>query len=240
MRTRIQLSLRTCLAVALALSAATQAWPKGVTLRYTQSQGDKALYRFASSARGKLDVQKGLTTSTVEMSIQMKVATEVTDVAPDGDLRIQAQITSGGVKAKSEGQQDSAPVGNVVANYTISPQGGVRTAELVSGDPPAFPHLFIAFMPDDAFLIGGLAQFPEKALNPGDIWSGVVRIPSPDGGAEEAPYKSKLLGLQQFKGRPCAKIKTTAKSSNTSTEAAPDGSGTITGKVAVVRDTTRL
>ena len=240
MRTRIHACLLTCIAMSLALAAALPAHSKGVTLRYKQSQGDRAVYKFASSARARIDVQQGLTTSQAEMSLQMSVSTEVTDISPEGDLRIQAQITSGGMKLKAEGEQSTAPVENVVVNYMISPQAGVRNAELVAGNPPMFPGIFLAFMPDDAFLLGGLAQLPAKPLSPGETWSGTAHVPTGDGETEDVPYKSKLLGMVQFRGRPCAKIRTMAKVTETSTEDAPDGSGTMTAKATITRDTTWL
>jgi len=204
---------------------AHSAGDQGLVLRYRLAKGDKVTYNYSGSARAQLDVQKGLTTAKAEVSLQMKVVAEVLDTKPNGDLQVQAQIVSGTVKMKSQGQQQSTPVQPAVANYEVTSRGEIKTAELLSGEPAAIGTIGLAFMPDDAFLLGGVGIFPERALKVGDKWKGVTRLTNPvTGETEPFSYESKLLAQEQVKGRPCVKVRTTATRKLSQTIDAPDGS----------------
>jgi hypothetical protein len=220
-------------------SAGLAAGDAGLFLRYRQAQGDKATYAYSCSTRAQIEVQNGQKTDRAEVSLQMKLATEVLETTPGGDMKIRADITSGKIKASSGGDQGTVPVESAVLEYLVSARGIVKSVNLMSGRPPAIGVLPYAATPDDVFLVSGVGQFPDKRLKPGDTWEGVARVPDPEGGeAMEVPFKSKLVSVAQVRGRPCATIKTTARVNATHAEDAEDGSGRMSGRMDVVQEVT--
>jgi hypothetical protein len=230
----------TALSALVALAwAAVPVWAQGLTLKYNLSPGSKASYSFSCSTRAKLDVEKGLTTAAAEMSLQMKVATEVLEAAASGAAKVQGQILSGSLKVKAEGEQETIPVENVVVNYQMTPRGVVKQKELLAGQPPILPGVGAVFEPEDGFLIGGLGLLPDHPVKPGDKWKGVARLPSVLSEETVAiSYESKLLGQERYKGRPCAKIRTTGKREFSQAMDAPDGSGQVVVNGVITADTT--
>lgn len=214
------------LTLAALLTAAHSARAQQLTLKYRFAEGDTASYTFSCSTRAKLDVQKGLTTSAAEMSLQMKVSTEVTEVAPNGDAKLRGDILSGSLKVKAEGEEETTPVGEIVTNYVLTPRGVMKAKELLSGEPIVLPGVSVLMEADDAFLLGGLGLLPERPVKPGEKWKGVARLPAlMDEEVLTVTYDSKLLGIEQYKGRPCAKIRTTVSRRFAESFEAPDGSG---------------
>jgi hypothetical protein len=211
----------------------------GLFLRYRQAQGDKAVYAYSCSTRAQVDIQNGQKTQRAEVSLQIRLATEVLETTPGGDMRIRADITSGNIKASSGSDRETVPVESAVLEYLVSGRGVIKSVNLTSGQPPAIGVLPYAATPDDAFFVSGVGQFPDKRLKPGDTWEGVARIPDPEGGeAMEVPFKSKLVSVGQVRARPCATIKTTARVNTTHAEDADDGSGRMSGRMDIVQDVT--
>ena len=228
-------SVRWWVGAAAALLAVVAAGPAGaqaLTLRHEQAQGDISVHQYSISLKLKADLQKGLTVEEAQIALQMKTRTEVQEVLPNGDRRVQSQVLSGGVSLKAPGEEKSGPLDNAVANYTVGPQGTLKAAELLTGQPAVLPELFTSFGPDEAFVLGGIAEFPERPLKPGDKWSGTATgFNLVSGEREPVKYESKLLGREQYKGRPCVKVHTVATVKVGTKIDAPDGSASM--KVAV-------
>jgi hypothetical protein len=185
---------------------------QGLVLKYHQTEGDRAAYDFSATGVAKLNMQKGLTTEKISVSLQMKCVEEFWEPTSEGLIQVQGAILSGSIKAVWQGQEEAQPVERAAVNYKIAPSGEMKEKELLSGEPSPLPGLPFAFGPDDAFLVGGLVQFPKKPLKAGDKWKGTVRIPSDEPGVTVlVNYESKAMGLEQYRGRPCVKITTTAK-----------------------------
>ena len=247
MTTRCRLSAVVLVPI-VALAVARLVWPAesekpaqpaGLILKYHQTEGDRASYDFSATGTAKLNVQKGLTTERLDVSMQMKVLEEFWEPTAEGLARVQGAILSGTVKAKSKTEEETQPIQRMAANYKIASGGEMREVELLSGEPPVLPGLFFTFGPDDAFLLGGLIQFPKKPLKAGDKWKGTARIPSAE--SDETVlvnYQCNVLGLEQYRGRPCVKIKTTAKFSDNETIPEPESGGTIAAKITATETNT--
>jgi hypothetical protein len=211
----------------------------GLVLKYHQTEGDRAAYDFSATGVAKLNVQKGLTTEKINVNLQMKCVEEFWEPTSDGLIQVQGAILSGTIKAIWQGEEEAQPVERTAVNYKIASSGEMQEQELLSGEPLILPGMFIVFGPDDAFLIGGRMQFPKKPLKVGDKWKGTVRIPTLESGQTIlADYESKVLGLEQYRGRPCVKIKTTSKYSEKETAPVPESGGTATGKVTTAETQT--
>jgi hypothetical protein len=222
------------LVAVLATYAAEDPAPKpseGLILKYDQTEGDRASYEFSVSGTAKLNLQQGLTTERMDISMQAKCVEEFWEPTPEGLAQVQGAFMSGTMKAKSQGEEHGSPLQRMVVNYKIAPSGEMKERELLSGELTGLAGLPFAFGPDDAFLVGGLVQFPKKPLKPGDKWKGTVAIPSEETGAAVlVNYESKALGLEQYRGRPCVKIATSAKEATETTVPDEESGGIVTFK----------
>jgi len=240
------LTVRVCRPVvcvlALALTASlglSAGWggaePKGLTLRYHQTEGDQAAYDFAATATMKLTIEPDMPGSRIDASIQMKCLAEFQGSTPEGFTQVQGQILSGGMKVKTETVEHTEPITGVAVNYQVSPRGEIKQRDLLSGESPTMPHLYFTFGPEAAFLLGGDVQFPSGPVKVGDTWKGTIRMPSWREDEELiARFESKALGLEQFRGRPCLKIKTTTKAFFTQTIPFSAGGPEVKAKIRVV------
>ena len=198
--------------VLVAAAAANLAAAEGTVLKHHQGTGDKAVYDFGLSARVKVEGSGGSGTAQAEMTLQMKCLAEFVEVLPNGHQGLRGQIVSGTLTGKGEGETKTVAVKDVVVNYELSPQGEMKAVELVAGDPPIlfFPGAHLGFGPDDAFLLGGRAVFPDRPVSEGEKWGGTAQKPHPvSGEIQEEQYESRVLGTEQFRGRKCLKIRTT-------------------------------
>lgn len=218
------LSLFSLLTVAVSRPAAAA----DSTLRYCQGEGDKASYDFSCSVHAKLDIQGGLTTSEADMTLKMKCLAEFLGADSDGNGKVRGQILSGTLQVKAEGEEENVPLDKLVINYRISPRGEMLESNLLSGEPPVLPGIWYIYVPDDTFLVGGVGVFPEGPVKVGDKWQGVAHIPSMvTGESQDVPYESKMLGEEQFRGRTCAKIRTTFKDTYKDALDVPGGQGEV-------------
>jgi len=227
------------IAFMLAGAGAGLAQDAGLFLRHRQAQGDKATYVYSCSTRAQTRVGNSRKTERAQVSLQMKLTTEVLETTPGGDMRIRADITSGNIKASAGRHQQTVPVKSAVLEYLVSGQGVTKRVNLTSGKPPTIGLLPYTATPDDVFLASGVGRFPDKRLKPGDTWEGVARIPSTEGGgAMEVPFKSKLVSVGEVRGRPCATIKTTARAVSTDDKPAEDGSRLLSVHMDVAQELT--
>lgn len=206
---------------------------KAQVLRFRHTPGDKAVYNFSVSSRAEA-TEKGGESVRAEVTVQMKCPVEFLGDTASGDWGVLGEITTGVMKVKSGGEEQSLDFGDVKARYVISPSGEITSLRLLSGNPPVlqFAGGVLALGPEDAFALAGTAIFPDTPLTQGDTWKGVASVPSIfSGRAHDVPYQSVLLGEERFKGAVCKRIKTTRSILIEDTAQAPDGSGEAYVKV---------
>jgi len=217
--------------------------PAGELLRYRHSRGDKAVYQFDLSCRAEVKEEGGPRRIQAEMSVEMECLAHFLGETASRDWGIRGEISSGVIRFKGEGKDESLSFGEMSARYIVSPRGEVSSARLTSGDPPTlfFGGGTLAFGPEDAFLLGGAAIFPEKPIKKGDRWEGSARAPGLiKGEIQELPYESVLLGEENFGGTVCQKIKTTRRRELGGSERSPDGSGVAHIKLKISQTDTWL
>lgn len=181
-----------------------------LVLRHHQGKGDKAKYDFACATKARMDLDQGLVASAADMLLQMKVLVEFSGADSPSHQDVCGQILSGQLKIKAAEGEETIAFGEGVVNYEISPLGEIRRAALLAGNLPILPGIWLIFGPDDAFLLGGTAIFPDRPVKKGDKWQGVARVPNAvNGQVAEIRYQSTVLAQEQLLGRPCLKIKTT-------------------------------
>lgn len=213
------------MAVPIAVVCGATAPGNGVVLRFHQGKGDRATYRYSATAQA---VAKGRAVRQAAMNLQMTCLAEFQGAASEGGAKIVGQILSGAAREKEKGREKTRPLGNLVANYRISPRGKIIRLDIVAGHPAEFAGLPNSFTPDEAFLLGDLMQLPERAVKPGDKWRTTLPAHSDSGERQHSVVvDSALLAIQTVRGRPCAKIRSTV--TNTVQGAVTAGSGGQTG-----------
>jgi len=235
------LGILTVLFVALAASTVAPA-ADGVVLKYTHSAGDRAVYDYGLSARLQLK-EEGGQSARVEMSLQMKCLAQYLGDTSSGDWGILGHIVSGTAEAKSEDQEQSVEIGEVKVRYIVSPTGEIQSHRLVSGDPPVlnFGGAVLVLGPDDAFMLAGVAIFPDQPLKKGESWTGTATVPNLlEGDSQEVPFKSVFLGESTFAGSKCYQIKTASTHSFEGSIPSPDGSGALDVVMTAVGEATWL
>jgi len=146
------------------------------------------------------------------MSLRMKCLAEFREPPEDGVADVQGRIVSGNLTIKAEGEEAAVPLEGMVVNYRLARSGEIKAREVVSGDPAILPEVFLIFGPDDSFLIGGLARLPSDPVRVGDTWKATVQKTNWATGEAAPMYlESRLLGAESYGGRPCVRIRTTAK-----------------------------
>jgi hypothetical protein len=201
------------LALPVAMTATAAAGPETWDLKHHQGHRDKAVYHFGLSARAQVEGEAFAEAATTrgEMSLQMKCMAEYVGGTASGDQKIVGRILSGTLRVKAEGTDESLELPEAVFQYIVTPRGQLKKHELTSGEPPVlfFPGLSLVFGPEDAFMAGGMLVLPDHPVKVGDTWKGTILKPRPDGGeAQEIPFESALVGVEEFRGRRCVKIKT--------------------------------
>jgi hypothetical protein len=162
--------------------------------------------------------------SRVEMRLRMECLAEYVEAGDDGHLSVMGRILSGTMRGTGQEVEGSRDLGETVFQYLLTPRGEMKRQRLTSGDPPAifFSGVTLVFGPDDAFLADGVGVLPDGPVAIGDTWEGIApKLGPADGEAGEVAYTSTLLGVEEFRGRSCLKIKTVSTAELTDSAAMP-------------------
>jgi hypothetical protein len=211
--------------------AAPAAEKRSWDLRHHRGDGDKTAYQLSLAGRVKVEgeVEGQMEVTRGEMTLRAECTAEYAGTTEEGDQRIAGRILSGTYAIDGEGGKDSLDLGQVICQYVISPAGDLRAHRITSGDPPLFffPGLTLVFGPEDAFLAGGVLVFPDRPVEVGETWRGTALRPRA-GGAEPVriPYESKLVAVEQFRGRECLKIETSCVGKQTRSAPVPGAAAT--------------
>ena len=207
---------------AAAVAAERECW----TLRHHCGGHDTAKYQFGLSARAQVEESNAgkVEVNRVEMRLRMECLAEYRGVADDGHQSVIGRILSGTMRGAGREVEESRDIGETVFQYLLTPRAEMKRQRLTSGDPPAifFSGVTLVFGPDDAFLADGVGVLPDGPVAIGDTWDGMASKPGPaDGEPTAVAYTSTLLGVDEFQGRSCLKIRTVSTAELTDSAAMP-------------------
>jgi hypothetical protein len=199
---------------------------EAVTLSYDLKKGDTLRYRELSSAAMKMTgtMSAGnFPLPNFQISSNVVVRDTVTEVTTKGIIIIVRVVESGNItttmKMSGKQQKSTKPFPKVRTTIKMTADGTVLSVRSVSPTEPTNPtspnlpgstSMTNQFM-QTAELEAALSRPPltRNDVNPNDAWSNIVIVPGLlSGAAENLTINSRLLALAPYKGRDCAKIRT--------------------------------
>jgi len=195
---------------------------EAIVLRYELKKGDIARFKEMAAAAALVSINIAGQTQT-QQARHSQTATykeEVTDVTSEGVIILVRALESGSMTAEVGGEQGkvSRPLPEMRTFIRMTPRGQVLSARTTFAPQQgaAAPQAPPGFNIEDLGVNMGTLEavlshlpFPEKDLQPNDTWSEQIRLPGFLGSpATTINLNSRLLALGPYKGRDCAKIRT--------------------------------
>jgi len=191
-----------------ALCAAAPA--RAVELRCQPAPGAVMAYTLAASSETR-SVGPGNRLDVTAGEVRIKgTATVAPSEEPDRVVLI-CRTTGGrqSIVIRQRAMRQAAPP--ATERVTMTTLGETVAWDLLEGDLPALePPMRLMLEPADLCVFQGYGALPEGDVQPGDSWSGHYDdiAGSPDEESQRITYRSTLLGVGRFRGRPCARIAT--------------------------------
>lgn len=197
-----------CIGVALLACSRAGA----VVLRYNPKPGATFKYKESMKGAGEMTMPMSPEPMRMQMEERSLSSIKVLSVGPEA-IQLEHTVLSGTLKLTMQGElAESEKLPKSRTMFKLTPRGKVLEARIVEGEKEAkaeepFPGAmgFLQGMGQLSFV-----PFPEGDVKPGDKWSETVVIPAPakDMPSFSASYNCELLELLTYRGRRCAKIRT--------------------------------
>ena len=180
---------------------------QAVLLRYTPKVGAIAKHTISMSGRMEMTSEMLPQAMRMQLAVTMAEREKVLGQA-EGGYKVQTSTSGGTIKMTGEGlggaRSQKAPAASIVAIY----DDHSRVARVVS--MTGAKDVSMGMGGDSDFSALGGIPLPEEDVKPGDTWSDEIKMPMGQGMPEATiNTTSRLLELATYKGRKCAKIRTT-------------------------------
>lgn len=184
-----------------------------VVLRYNPKPGTVCKYK--ESVKGAGEFSLPLAPEPLRMQMEQTSLSSVKVLSCSEEaVEIEYTVLSGSVAmtvAEEQAEKLKLPKTSLV--YRLTPRGKLLETRVVEGGKEPRPHPFVefmSFMPSGDLEALSFVPFPEADIAPGGKWTDTIRLPLEEGSEQalQATVSSELLGLLTYRGRPCAKIRT--------------------------------
>jgi len=202
MRTRAQIALGV-LVLAVSVSQAG-----AVTLRYKFKSGETHAYKTTMKGRGEMGLGGLAESMRMEMSIEMVTAQKVLSVGDGGhSAQIEQRVKPGGKMVVTfAGNSTPTEIPQERVLLTMDTRGRVLKLTVAGTGGGAVPGASMQGM-DWAQMAAAMA-FPEKDVKVNEVWETNAAVDVATGAKMKVQARSRLLGLETYKGRQCARIRT--------------------------------
>jgi hypothetical protein len=180
---------------------------QAVLLRYTPKVG--TITKHSISMSGRMEMTSEMLPQAMRMQLTATIGEREKVLGQtEGGYKVQTSTSGGTVKMTGDGlegaQSQKAPASSIVAIY----DDRSRVMRVVSMKGAKDPSMGMGGDSDFSAL-GGI-PLPEEDVKPGDTWADEIKMPMGEGMPEATiNTTSRLLELATYKGRKCAKIRTT-------------------------------
>lgn len=203
--------------------------------------GETRTYNMNMNMTGTIVPSEGATSATSwDMNARGKTTITGLEELQDGSARIRVTYSGVQMNGMIGGAQTSLDQAPASQEFTIAPDGSVKTADgvvLMTGEGLPSPLGASAFKTNSPVPV-----LPDHDINPGDTWEGDVTVPTTSGKPLVVRTQSKFENYQETKWGRAAKIWTVASTSVTGArdvagnEMSMDGTSIVSTRYLVLPD----